>query len=137
MPATLPLAAEVAALQKWLKALPLARRPLVKSSVWLMTEEGAALLQMALPPPPPHAPPPVEYENAPPALLLPPYRPAPNAIKLSIQVCVLSVLPVLPRVMYCTGQSVCTACPGGQGVQGRMDTLQLSHSFLPSPTPNR
>lgn len=40
--------AAAAAVQAWLKSLPLARRPLVKSSVQLMTEAGIAQLQLAL-----------------------------------------------------------------------------------------
>lgn len=40
--------AAAAAVQAWLKSLPLARRPLVKSSVQLMTEAGIAQLQLQL-----------------------------------------------------------------------------------------
>ena len=39
---------QVAAVLKWLKSLPLAKRPLVKSSVQLLAEEGIKALQVRL-----------------------------------------------------------------------------------------
>ncbi len=70
--------AQVDAAVKWLKASPIGKRPLVKDSVQMCTDEAVERLQMALTPLPGRggASAPLELECVPPALLLPPYDPA-------------------------------------------------------------
>ncbi|KAL4425618.1 hypothetical protein ABPG75_009634 [Micractinium tetrahymenae] len=62
---------QVAALRKWLKGLPLSRRPLVKLSAKVAPEPAVKMLQAALPPRAREQAP-VELENVAPTLLLPP-----------------------------------------------------------------
>jgi hypothetical protein len=62
---------QVAALRKWLKGLPLARRPLVKLNARVAPEPAVKMLQAALPPRAKELPP-VELENVATTLLLPP-----------------------------------------------------------------
>lgn len=62
---------QVAQLRKWLKSLPLARRPLVKTSAKVSPESAVRMLQAALPPKPWETET-LEMENVAPALLLPP-----------------------------------------------------------------
>lgn len=62
---------QVAALRKWLKGLPLSRRPLVKLSAKVAPEPAVKMLQAALPPRAREQAA-VELENVAPTLLLPP-----------------------------------------------------------------
>ncbi|KAI3438723.1 hypothetical protein D9Q98_001143 [Chlorella vulgaris] len=62
---------QLAALQKWLKGLPLARRPLVKLNAVIAPEAAVKMLQAALPPRAKEQPP-IELENVAATLLLPP-----------------------------------------------------------------
>ncbi|GAB4816899.1 hypothetical protein N2152v2_003945 [Parachlorella kessleri] len=64
-------AQQVSELRRWLKAQPIARRPMVKFSAKVAPEQAVKMLQAALPPRP-KLPPAVELENVAPALLLPP-----------------------------------------------------------------
>jgi len=68
---------------KWVKKLPLASRPLVKTSVKILMEEGVLALQRAMPTLKPL--PPVELESVSPQLLLPPYTPGPDQLKSFMQ----------------------------------------------------
>lgn len=62
---------QLVALQKWLKGLPLARRPLVKLNAVIAPEAAVKMLQAALPPRAKEQPP-IELENVAATLLLPP-----------------------------------------------------------------
>ncbi len=69
----------------WLKSTPLAKRPLVKLGTKVLSDEGVRALQTAVSPVPARPPPPTEYENVPPSLVLPPYTPGADQVKLSVQ----------------------------------------------------
>eukprot|EP00798_Chlamydomonas_sp_ICE-L_P005709 gene5709-12771_t len=77
----------VAAVVKWIKGLPLARRPLVKKSVQVLSEEGCVALQRVFPmlPTAQASPPCVELESVPLSKLLPPYQPSPESVKSAAQ----------------------------------------------------
>ncbi|GLC57430.1 hypothetical protein PLESTB_001223500 [Pleodorina starrii] len=69
----------------WIKSTPLAKRPLVKLGTQVLSDEGVKALQSIVAPMPAHPPPPTEYENVPPLLLLPPYTPGADQVKLAVQ----------------------------------------------------
>ncbi len=74
-----PVFPQLDAAAKWLKSLPSAKRPLVKSSVQLASDDAVEKLQLTLAPVAPRgrdAMLPVELEAVPAQLLLPPYDPA-------------------------------------------------------------
>ncbi|KAK9843112.1 hypothetical protein WJX74_007152 [Apatococcus lobatus] len=64
--------AKLQEVQKWLKSLPFASRPLVKTTSVLAPEAAVRTLQNALPPQSARAMPAVQLENVSPSLLLPP-----------------------------------------------------------------
>ncbi|KAG2447716.1 hypothetical protein HYH02_007176 [Chlamydomonas schloesseri] len=76
---------KVRELTEWIKSTPLAKRPLVKLGVQILADEGVKVLQTTVTPVPARPPPAAEYENVPPALLLPPYTPGPDTVKLAVQ----------------------------------------------------
>ncbi|GIL88258.1 hypothetical protein Vretimale_14135 [Volvox reticuliferus] len=69
----------------WIKSTPLAKRPLVKVGTQVLSDEGVKALQAIVTPCPERPPPPAEYENVPPLLLLPPYTPGADQVKLVVQ----------------------------------------------------
>lgn len=76
---------KVRELTEWIKSTPLAKRPLVKLGVQILADEGVKVLQTTVTPVPARPPAAAEYENVPPALLLPPYTPGPDTVKLAVQ----------------------------------------------------
>lgn len=66
---------------EWLKGTPLAKKPLVKASVRMVSDEGVRALQTTLAPMPARPPPVAEYENVAPALILPPYTPGADQVR--------------------------------------------------------
>ncbi|GLI61583.1 hypothetical protein VaNZ11_003999 [Volvox africanus] len=70
---------------EWIKSTALAKRPLVKLGTQVLSDDGVKALQAIVTPSPARPPPPAEYENVPPLLLLPPYTPGADQVKLVVQ----------------------------------------------------
>ena len=75
---------KVRALTDWIKSTPLAKRPLVKLSVKVLSDEGVKALQTMVAPVPAYPPAALEYENVPPLLMLLPYTPGADQVRREV-----------------------------------------------------
>jgi 5'-3' exoribonuclease 1 len=69
---------------EWLKSTALAKKPLVRSSVRVLADEGVKALQTSVAPMPSRPPSDVEYENVHPALILPPYTAGADQVRVAV-----------------------------------------------------
>ncbi|MEW5297011.1 MAG: hypothetical protein WDW36_000248 [Sanguina aurantia] len=69
----------------WIKASPLAKKPLVKATVTLLCDEGVRALQTTLAPIASRALPCVEFEAVSSTLLVPPYAAGPSSVRMEVQ----------------------------------------------------
>ena len=96
---------------EWLKSTPLAKKPLVKSSVRVLADEGVKALQTSVAPMPSRPLPDAEYENVHPALILPPYTPGADQVRVTLftwellQSAIILAIPASPHASMhaCTG----------------------------------